>query len=1153
MTVTGTGFLSGAAVDIGGAACTGVIVGSTTDLTCSTGSNFAGAFDVTVTNADTQLGILSSGYTYEAPPTPTSVSPTGGATAGGTVVTLTGTGFKSGAAVRFANSNATSVIFVNSTTLTAHTPAHATAAVDVTVTNPSGITGVLTNGYNYGTVPTVTAISPAVGPTGGGTSVTITGTNFPALSTVTVGGVAATGVTIVNATTITATTPSGSVGAADVTVTTPTNIPGTLSSGYTYTAQPAPTITSLSPNTGATGGGTPVTITGTGFVNSATVTFGITSCNSIVVVSSTSITCTTPSGSAGAVDVTVTNPDTQFATSSGGFTYMVNPTVASVSPNIGPLAGGTSVTVTGTGFVAGSAVSLGGSACTGITVVNATTITCTTSSHAAGTVNAVVNLLDGRTGSATNAFSYVVAPTLFGVYPAQGSTAGGTTITLLGTNFISGATVKVNGVSCTGVTFVSANVVTAVTPSASAGTYDVVLKNPDTQTGTLANGYTYGSLVFANTASLAGPLHPTGFADGAASATRFNGPYYATTDNTYVYVSESTNNTIRKVAISNGATTTLAGTAGLPGCLNGTGSTARFTTPAGLAYDGTYIYVADYGCHVIRKVDPSSGAVTTIAGLLATSGETDDLGSLARLTNPVGLAYNSAMLYFTEANHTVRSVNLSNDSVVTIAGQGGNPGTTDNTGTLALFRDPLGIDTDGTNLYVADSGNHTIRQIVLGSAVVTTLAGTVATPAYTDANGTSAAFSTPAGVFYNGGNLYIADSGNNAIRKLVLSGHFAVSTYAGGYGWGYTDGVQGSDLPQFNDPFALTSDGSSFYITDSTNQAIRTMNIGSNTVATLVGVTGVNTDVNSTGTASRFNNVKNVTTDGTNTYVADCSNHVIRQVVNSSGVTTDLAGLAGTSGSSNGTGSAARFSCPAGITNDGTNLYVTDSSAHTIRKIVISTALVSTLAGVVNTSGINDGTGTGARFNTPSSITTTGAYLYVADYGNHNIRQVDPNSGAVLTIAGTGSAGSHDDTGTLASFNNPVSIATDGTNLYVVDKTTNIIRQVTISGAVVTTLAGTASVTGFVDANGPSAAFNGAQTITTDGLYLYVGDANNAAFRAILISTGDVSTILGRSGPFPVGDVNGSLASSYIIDPQGFVFQGATLYFSNSYNIRTAH
>ena len=168
--------------------------------------------------------------------------------------------------------------------------------------------------------PNPTGVVPNNGPSTGGTAVTISGTNFEAGATVTFGGTPATSVVVVNATTITATTPAHSAGPVNVRGLNG-NQPGTLNNGYSYNAAAAPTVISLNPNTGPAAGATSVTITGTNFVSGVSVTYGGTTATSVVVVDAATITCLTPAHAAGAVDVTVTNPDAQSATLAGGFTY----------------------------------------------------------------------------------------------------------------------------------------------------------------------------------------------------------------------------------------------------------------------------------------------------------------------------------------------------------------------------------------------------------------------------------------------------------------------------------------------------------------------------------------------------------------------------------------------------------------------------------------------------------------------------------------------------------------------------------------------------------------------------------------------------------------------------------------------------------------
>ena len=244
-----------------------------------------------------------------------------------------------------------------------------------------------------------------------------------------------------------------------------------------------------------------------------------------------------------------------------------------------------------------------------------------------------------------------------------------------------------------------------------------------------------------------------------------------------------------------------------------------------------------------------------------------------------------------------------------------------------------------------------------------------------------------------------------------------------------------------------------------------------------------------------------ITTDGTNLYVVDTNCHTIKQIVIDNGTVTILAGTVGSSGSANGVGTSAEFQRPYGITTDGTNLYVADTNSHTIRKIGIDNRSVTTLAGTVGSSGSANGVGTLASFNFPKGITTDGTNLYVADSDNNLIRQIVISTKAVTTLAGDGSQGSTDHaTGTSASFNDPTGITTDGTNLYVADRDNHLIRQIVISTKAVTTLAGTGTggnTNGEGSGAGSVAEFNEPVGITTDGIDLYVIEVSNHRLRKI--------------------------------------------------------
>lgn len=215
-----------------------------------------------------------------------------------------------------------------------------------------------------------------------------------------------------------------------------------------------------------------------------------------------------------------------------------------------------------------------------------------------------------------------------------------------------------------------------------------------------------------------------------------------------------------------------------------------------------------------------------------------------------------------------------------------------------------------------------------------------------------------------------------AIQGNQLSLNKTVTTVAGGTS-GSADGS--GTVASFKRPFGITTDGTNLYVIDTDNWTIRKIVIGTGTVTTIVGTAGTFGSVDGIGSSARFSNNEGITTDGTNLYVVDAGNTTIRKIVISTGEVTTIAGTASTSGSADGIGAAARFYYPAGITTDGTNLYVADTGNYTLRKIVIATGAVTTLAGAAGNAGYADGTGAAARFSGPMGVTTDGSSLYVVD------------------------------------------------------------------------------------------------------------------------------------------------------------------------------
>lgn len=328
-----------------------------------------------------------------------------------------------------------------------------------------------------------------------------------------------------------------------------------------------------------------------------------------------------------------------------------------------------------------------------------------------------------------------------------------------------------------------------------------------------------------------------------------------------------------------------------------------------------------------------------------------------------------------------------------------------------------------------------------GQSTITTLAGLAGSSGSADGGGASARFSSPTGVAIDGaGNVYVAESVNNTVRKITALGD--VTTLAGTAGAaGSTDGV--GSAARFRTPSAVAVDtAGNLYVADYGNHTIRKI-AADGTVTTLAGSAGLSGSTDGTGAAARFASPGGVAVDGTgNVYVADTANCAIR-MINSAGVVTTLAGAAGTFGSTDGTGAAARFFLPFGVAVDSSgNVYVADTSNSTLRKIAPGGA-VTTLAGRAGQAGSADGLGPAALFRSPRAVTVgpTGT-IYVADFANDTIRTVSAG-GAVATLAGTaGIKGSGDADGPSASFRGPSGIAVDiGGNIYVADSGNHTIRR----------------------------------------------------------------------------------------------------------------
>ena len=580
----------------------------------------------------------------------------------------------------------------------------------------------------------------------------------------------------------------------------------------------------------------------------------------------------------------------------------------------------------------------------------------------------------------------------------------------------------------------------------------------------------------------------------------------------------------------------LAGAAGGPGYFDGSPSDpVRFDSPSRIAVTAAGDrFVADTENHVIRKID-ASGTVTTLAGVFGVPGTADGTGQAARFNLPAGIIADGNILYVCDTgNHTIRKIVSTSGVVTTLVGDPGTEGFSDNPAgpENVMFRSPRGITvvTIGLerSLFVADTGNHSIRRVSLIGATITYAGSGI--PGFDNGVGASAGFNSPEGITFDGASLFAADTGNHAIRKITPVGSVGdVTTLAGDGTSGFFDNAAGS-AARFSSPVSLVAIGSNLFVSDSGNHVVRQVD-PSGFVTTLAGLPQVPGDSDGTGSAARFNGPKGVAVQEGITnlfFVADTNNHVIRQVT-LGGAVTKVAGNAPRAGQVNASGESARFDEPSGVAVVGSDLFVSDADNDTIRKV--------TDAGVVTTL-------TASVFRNPRGIAAVGTDLYVADSENHAIRKVTA-AGVVTTFAGSdsGEEGFVDATGTAARFRMPKGIATDGSFLYVADTGNHAVRKIGIGTGIVDTVAGDGTSGLPTD---PPSRFRSPEGIAVLGGNFYVADTGNHAIQKVT-PAGVVTTYAGSEAAVS-GYVDDTGTAARFLSPRGITAADSILFVADTGN-----
>ncbi|HWV15211.1 MAG TPA: hypothetical protein VN030_07245 [Cellvibrio sp.] len=604
--------------------------------------------------------------------------------------------------------------------------------------------------------------------------------------------------------------------------------------------------------------------------------------------------------------------------------------------------------------------------------------------------------------------------------------------------------------------------------------------------------------------------------DGVGILATFNRPSAIVRVDGNLYIADSQSNSIRKMVIATGAVTTFAGKMGARGNVDGKGTAARFAGPAGIASDGSNLYVADTDNRTIRKIEIATGSVSTLAGAVGVTGSANGLGSAARFSEPRGITSDGYNLYVSDSgNNTIRKIVIGTGEVSTLAGSPSSTGgSADGVGSAASFEYPMGLASDGIYLYVCDTGNKAIRKVTIATGAVTTIA-------LHSSSDPTAELQVPQAIILDGGELYLTDL-FSIYRVVVNTGELTRQlVISNGSGWG-----GGTRL--FT---GLAKVDSSFYLT-SFDSTINKLEIASGDMNTVAG------EENS---SERLASLRDIVSDGTHLYLLNLAGRRIEKINIASGNLTtfvdlpfqlngnltlhdaqslavdakylyvsmtrefsdriilkiDIATKAISALPSPSANQSMRDAFDA-MTTDGVNIYGVDYNRSAIYKVVIASGVETLLAGSEGHTGDADGVGPMANFNRPYGIAMDGTHLYVADSYNHSIRKVNIASRQVTTLAGkSGVLGASDGLGIAARFAEPSSITCDGKNLYIADTQNHSIRKLELSSGEVTTLAGTPGVPGRADGMGSTARFAAPWRISADATSLFVADDGTNSIRRI--------------------------------------------------------
>jgi DNA-binding beta-propeller fold protein YncE len=668
----------------------------------------------------------------------------------------------------------------------------------------------------------------------------------------------------------------------------------------------------------------------------------------------------------------------------------------------------------------------------------------------------------------------------------------------------------------------------------------------------------------------------TGFLDGVGTAARFNGPSGAVLsgDNRYLYIADTFNALLRRLDVQTGEVRTLLGRPLVQGVVDGDAGVARLQSPRAITItsDGGVLFLADGP--TIRRVDVNTLDITTIAGTPGMSGYVDGTGPAVRLgflLHSFAMGADDRTLYIADrSNRLLRSCDTQTGAITTLAGlqdAGVTAANVDGVGSSARFSGLGGILRVGNTLYVADTFNHTLRTVDLTTFQVTTRAGLPGTSGIEDGDAGVGTFNAPQSLAFDGTSLYVT-SFQGLLRRVRVNDFFTDTVLGDFEDTSTIDGPAATArLGLAFGPPVFDTQRSRIYFQDRTASSVRTIDVPSFTVSTLAGASEPARHRDGPPLLSRFSDPGDLVPNGAQDvwFIADPGSRTIRRFDRATGMVSTLAGGINQPGSTDGPLAMARFGTPAGLAFHAASnrLYVADSSLHLVRRIDLSSGMVSTLAGDPNAttpSGNVDGIGTAARFNGPSrlALSPDGLTLYVSDTGNRVIRRVNTMTGEVTRLAGTGTAGTVNGPLLMAQFRGPSGLALDATTnrLYVNDRTAHTVRVVDLTAGTVATLAGVDNTPGPADGIGAMANFRSPTglALNASGTALYVADNGNHLVRRIDLMTNTVSTWLGsasRNGGLAQG-VPTPIAQATTYFPETVVVTGPDVVIVSDFGVYLA-